>query len=81
MVRNRVSLPDVTSTGTALFDDIISERQRELMFEGYRFQDLVRLNLASTVLGYKNYQAKHALLPIPADELAVNPNMKQNPGW
>ena len=81
MVRKRVSLPDVATSGTALFDDIVSERQRELMFEGYRFQDLVRLDLAATELSYKGFVAKHALLPIPADELAVNPNMKQNPGW
>lgn len=27
------------------------------------------------------FQAKHKLLPIPATEIQVNPNMKQNPGW
>lgn len=24
---------------------------------------------------------KHELLPFPATEMSVNPNMKQNPGW
>lgn len=83
-VRKRVSLDTIANTtGTALFDEIVSERQRELMFEGVRFLDLVRWGLAPTVLAYKQtpYSSKHALLPIPADELAVNPNMKPNPGW
>ncbi|MDR0543627.1 MAG: RagB/SusD family nutrient uptake outer membrane protein [Dysgonamonadaceae bacterium] len=26
-------------------------------------------------------QSKHQLLPIPAPELNLNPNMTQNPGW
>ena len=27
------------------------------------------------------YKPKHALLPIPRQELELNPNIKQNPGW
>lgn len=38
---------------------------------------------------YKSYnistygwkEGKHELLPFPADEIAVNPNIEQNPGW
>ncbi|MBQ9712044.1 MAG: RagB/SusD family nutrient uptake outer membrane protein [Bacteroidales bacterium] len=32
----------------------------------------------NTVYGFK---AKHKLLPIPANEIQVNPNIKQNEGW
>ena len=37
-----------------------------------------RYNADGTV-GFKS--PKHELLPFPADEMAVNPNMTQNPGW
>ena len=30
-------------------------------------------------VGFK--KNKHELLPFPAEEMNVNPNMKQNPGW
>lgn len=40
--------------------------------------EYVRYNEDGTV-GFKS--PKHLLLPFPADEMAVNPNMKQNPGW
>ena len=40
--------------------------------------DYVRYNQDGTV-GFKT--GKHELLPFPADEIAVNPNMVQNPGW
>lgn len=40
--------------------------------------EYVRYNADGTV-GFKS--PKHLLFPFPADEMAVNPNMKQNPGW
>lgn len=40
--------------------------------------EYVRYNQDGTV-GFKT--GKHELLPFPADEIAVNPNMVQNPGW
>ena len=33
----------------------------------------------NTECGFKT--GKHELLPFPATEMSVNPNMKQNPGW
>ena len=50
LVRSRVSLPDLTVTGDALFNAIKLERRLELAFEGHRFQDLVRWGDAATVL-------------------------------
>jgi starch-binding outer membrane protein, SusD/RagB family len=78
-VRDRVDLAPYS--GSDLLEGIKSERQRELMFEGHRFVDLVRWGDASTALAYKGYEAKHALLPIPADELAVTGKTQPNPGW
>jgi len=65
-VRQKRGVPDVTATGTALFDAIVRERQVELAFEGVRFQDLVRWGKAATELGPLGFVAgKHEVLPIP----------------
>lgn len=42
LVAQRVGLPAITSTGTALLNDIKYERQMELYFEGHRYFDLRR---------------------------------------
>jgi hypothetical protein len=80
LVRQRSSLPDVTATGTALFDALVKERQLELAFEGFRYTDLVRWGLAAQELGTFGYQSKHALLPIP-DYDVKTAALTQNPGY
>jgi starch-binding outer membrane protein, SusD/RagB family len=70
---------------------ILDERARELYWEGFRRMDLIRYNLYSegTYLwpwkgGLANgtaFDATKKLLPIPSKQLAVNPNLKQNPGY
>ena len=78
----------IASTGTALFEDIITERRKELAFEGERFNDLQRLkrgisrstNYPSSArsIEYGNFRR---ILPIPQVEMDANPNMVQNPGY
>jgi hypothetical protein len=81
MVRQRSGLPDVLSSGTALFDAIVTERQLELAFEGFRFTDLVRWGKAATELASLNFQAsKHGLLPIPDFDVRTA-GLLQNPGY
>lgn len=81
MVRQRSSLVDVLSSGTALFDAIVKERQLELAFEGYRYTDLVRWGLATAELGSLGYQAnKHNLLPIPDFDVKTA-GLPQNPNY
>ena len=76
-------LPEVTDTDQIkLRDAIRHERRVELGMEYGRFYDLVRWNIASTVLGPKGYQAKHALLPIPQNEIdRCNGVLVQNPNY
>jgi starch-binding outer membrane protein, SusD/RagB family len=81
MVRQRSGLPDVTATGTALFDALVKERQLELAFEGFRYTDLVRWGLAVQELGASGFVAgKHEVLPIP-DYDVKTANLPQNHGY
>jgi hypothetical protein len=83
LVRKRVNLPDRTSTGQALLDDIAFERRMELATEGHRFWDLIRRGQAATVLGPQGFQSnKNEWLPIPQQEIDITEgNLKQNPGY
>ena len=82
--------PAITSTGAQLFEDVLTEKRKELAFEGERYWDLQRLKrdvvrstnypaAARTIL-YSNYRR---ILPIPQSELDANPTIKsqQNPGY
>lgn len=46
IIRNRVDLPDITSSGDELFKDIQHERRIELVFENQRFFDVRRWVIA-----------------------------------
>jgi hypothetical protein len=63
-------------------DALIDERGRELYWEGWRRQDLVRFGkfLQPTQLRSQS-DATRLLFPIPNQQLAVNPNLTQNPGY
>jgi phosphatidylserine decarboxylase len=89
-VTSRRGATAIASSGSALLEDIITERRKELAFEGERYLDMQRLqrNIARS----KNYPAAalsiefsnyRRIMPIPQGELDANPNIKsqQNPGW
>ena len=81
-----------TSSGSQLINDIITERRKELAFEGDRLFDLNRLMLP--VVREANagslpadltipFDDTRRIYPIPQDELQANPNLatEQNPGY
>jgi hypothetical protein len=78
MVRARAQMPEVSASGSAIFDAIVLERRLELAFEGFRFQDLVRWGLAAEELGPAGFQSgKNEVLPIPfsaADRSSLEQN-------
>ena len=81
MVRQRAGLGVINSSGSALFTDIVKERQLELAFEGYRYVDLVRWGLAATELASLGYQqSKHSVLPIPDFDVKTA-GLTQNPNY
>jgi hypothetical protein len=87
-IRTRANATPVNSID---LDFILDERSRELSWELTRRSDLIRFgkfttsayvwpwkgnNKGGTAVGdYRN------LFPIPNNDLAVNPNLKQNPGY
>ena len=63
-------------------DNIYAERGRELWWEGWRRNDMIRFGKFLEARDLKPYvsDSKFLLFPIPAGAL-LNPNIKQNPGY
>lgn len=83
------SIEPTTETGEVLLNKILLERRKELAYEGFRLFDLTRYKIifnkfrqdANTIEIIS--PAEKTILPIPIDEINVNPNIanQQNPGY
>lgn len=84
-VRDRVDLPDVTTTDQGqLRQAIWNERRLELAFEHDRWFDLVRTGQAQAAMAADDktfITGRHELFPIPNQQLIDTPEMEQNPDW
>ncbi|MHA7943582.1 RagB/SusD family nutrient uptake outer membrane protein [Formosa sp. 3Alg 14/1] len=85
-IRNRAGLGDLnTLDKESLLSSILEERRHELFTEsGHRFFDLKRNQIINEVLNpiKPGWDATDQLLPIPQEELELNPNLEpQNPGY
>ncbi len=61
---------------------LLAERGRELYWEWVRRTDLIRFGVFLRPWPYKTADdPKNLLFPVPAQALAANPNLKQNPGY
>jgi len=85
-IRNRAGLDDTNAKTTSdLVDAIIEERRFELFTEhGHRWFDLRRNGLANEVLApiKPGWKPTDVLLPLPEEELLMNPNLSpQNSGY
>ena len=69
---------NLLDTQQEVLNEIYDERRFELAMEGFRWPDLVRLGLATQVLGIPPFRM---LFPVPQRELDVAPNLTQNPGY
>ena len=80
-VRHRAGMPTQTVTLQRLLD----ERLLELCWEGWRRQDLIRFvqyqTLYDGVDRPDESDGHTTLYPIPADVMALNLNLAQNPGY
>ncbi len=81
-------------TKAEIFDRIFQERAVEFAGEGLRFNDIRRWELAESLLNGKeekqltgkfifqrSFGKRDYLWPIPAEEIEINPDLVQNPGW
>ncbi len=78
------------TAGDLTLDFILDERSRELYWECHRRTDLIRFGQFSTqgIWAWKGNvpngattEAFRDLMPIPANDLGVNTNLTQNPGY
>ncbi len=71
---------DVLVTGSNLTQAIFNERRLELVGEGHRFFDLVRIGNGASIPGFTTN--KNELFPIPFEEIQfANGNWEQNTGY
>jgi len=75
--RNATPFPTLT------LDNLLDERGRELYWEGWRREDLIRFGkfLEPDEIRTTTSAPHRLLYAVPAQQLAVNPNLKQNPGY
>src|SRR5690606_18973919 len=85
--RGLATAPEVTAAGQAPLDEILIERRIELVGEGHRIhglmrykQGIVRVDNTSTRASM-SYPCNFCILPIPFEEVDVNPNITQNAGY
>jgi starch-binding outer membrane protein, SusD/RagB family len=70
------------SSKDAFVDAILTERRKELCFEGHRRMDLLRKGLPLRAGNpAAAFGADRTILPIPQREVDLNPNLVQNPGY
>lgn len=79
---------NATAYTSATKSNILLERRKELIFEGFRWDDLMRTGSAiesygtlMELLATYNYPNNVFAYPIPAAELNANSNIEQNEGY
>jgi hypothetical protein len=86
-VRGVPALATLTLVNTANVADpntLLAERGRELYWESWRRQDLIRYGVYLIKWQLKEADSdpqRNLLFPIAQDQLLANPNLKQNPGY
>jgi SusD family. len=71
------------TTSTLTLDELLAERGREFIFEGFRRDDLIRFGKFATGSWWDHTptNANKALYPIPQQQRNLNVNLSQNPGY
>ncbi len=82
---------NINSLDNISMDDLLTERSRELYFEGHRRTDLIRFNCfvdnknwkwkGGAPNGVEKINSKYILFPIPQNDIDANSNLKQNDGF
>jgi len=85
-IRTNRGLTATSLTGSALVSLIMNERRVEFALEGFRFYDFKRLGQdipkpAAAGVGTLPYSDFRILQQLPNDQVLLNSNLKQNPGY
>jgi len=79
MIRSRAGVEDFASLDD---DNLLAERGREMCFEAKRRPDLIRFGKWTEAWWEKGATEDFKILmPIPADQISLNSNLIQNPGY
>lgn len=84
MVNTLRTARGASTLSSITLDGMLAERGRELYWESWRRSDMVRFGKFLLPYGptKPNTSAdKYLIFPIPNNQLAVNPNLTQNPGY
>lgn len=81
-VRNRVGMPSLPAT----LDNILNERLLELVWEGWRRQDMIRFGTYNKqydihIPSEADKKGYTTVFPIPGKARELNSNLEQNPGY
>lgn len=81
-VRSRVGMPSLSAT----LDNLLNERLLELVWEGWRRQDMIRFGTYCKqydihIPSEADKKGYTTVFPIPEKAHELNPNLKQNPGY
>lgn len=73
----------VTALASLTLDNLLNERALELYWEGWRREDLIRFGKFLQPFQEKPQVSdpKFLVFAIPSQQIAVNPNLTQNPGY
>ena len=72
----------LTALGTVNLAAVYKERGFELYWEGWRRNDMIRFGTFLNARQLKGVTtAERLLFPIPVQQLTINPNLVQNPGY
>lgn len=85
-LRTARGLGEVSPSGQDLINEILRQKRLELAFEGERFFDLKRRGMdipkpQAPSIGTLPYDDPRILAPIPSQEVDLNPELVQNPGY
>lgn len=85
MVNELRTLRDAQPLGSVTESDLLAERGRELYYEFWRRNDMLRFGQYTRAWEFKDPasvgDATKRLYPIPINALLSNPNLVQNPGY
>jgi starch-binding outer membrane protein, SusD/RagB family len=73
LLRSRAQVPPIS--GVLTMEQIMAERYRELCWEGHRLHDLKRWQMN---VGALPFNAGNLILPVPRQEMEINPLLEQN---